>query len=236
MESNLNGTFELLEAAREFPPKHMLLASTSSIYGVNENMPYRETDKVDHQISFYAATKKSMENMAHSYAHVYHLPITIFRFFTVYGPWGRPDMAPYLFTKAILNDEPINLFNNGNMQRDFTYINDLVKSIQLLMKIVPNNNAHDKTVISDSLSPCAPWRVVNIGNSKIVSLSEFVDAIEKATNKKSIQNLMPMQLGDVKSTWADNVLLKSLTGFQPSTDIYDGMRYYVKWFREYYNC
>ncbi|MDA8913602.1 GDP-mannose 4,6-dehydratase [Amylibacter sp.] len=234
LESNLIGTFELLEAARAYPPRHMLLASTSSAYGANTEMPYQEKDKADHQVSFYAATKKSTENMAHSYAHLYNIPITMFRFFTVYGPWGRPDMAPYKFTKAILAGEPIDVYNYGNMKRDFTYIEDLTEAIRLLIDEVPMRPDDGGITKGDSLSPVAPWRVVNIGNSEAVKLTDFICAIEDATKMKAIRNLMPMQPGDVTSTWADATLLKSLTGYQPKTNIRDGMKNFVQWYKEFY--
>jgi UDP-glucuronate 4-epimerase len=234
MESNLIGTFELLEAARAFPPMHMLLASTSSAYGSTTEMPYIETQKADHQVSFYAATKKSTENMAHSYAHLFDLPITIFRFFTVYGPWGRPDMAPYKFTRAILAGEVIDVYNYGDMKRDFTYVEDLVEAIRLLIDAVPVRPKHGIVSEGDSLSPVAPWRIVNIGNSDPVQLIDFIEAIEEATGLKATRNLMPMQAGDVPATWADAALLKSLTGYQPKTNLRDGMKAFVKWYRVYH--
>jgi len=234
LEGNINGTFELLEAARAHPPEHMLLASTSSAFGANTQMPYKETDKADHQVSFYAATKKATENMAHSYAHLFDLPITMFRFFTVYGPWGRPDMAPYKFTKAILNDDPIDVYNYGDMKRDFTYVTDLVEGIRLLIDAAPTRPEDGKVPEGDSLSPVAPWRVVNIGNSDAVQLTDFIDAIEDATGKPSTRNLMPMQAGDVPATWADASLLNTLTGYTPKTNIRDGMKAFVAWYKEYY--
>ncbi len=235
LEGNINGTFELLEAARAYPPQHMLLASTSSAYGANKAMPYKEADKADHQVSFYAATKKATENMAHSYSHLFGLPITMFRFFTIYGPWGRPDMAPHKFTKAILNGDPIDVYNHGNMERDFTFVTDLVEAMRLLLDIIPERVTSDLINDVDSLSPVAPWRVVNIGNSNAVKLTEFIDAIEKATGRLSVRNLMPMQAGDVHSTWADASLLKSLTGYSPKTNILDGIKEFVDWFKEYYD-
>ena len=236
LESNIKGTFELLEAARFNPPKHMLIASTSSAYGANERMPYRETDKADHQMSFYAATKKSTENMAHSYSHLYSLPITTFRFFTVYGPWGRPDMALFKFTDAILNGKPIDVYNQGNMSRDFTYIDDLVKGMSLLLEAVPSFSSLDQQtcILLDSKSPIAPFRVVNIGNSKPTKLTDFIDAIENCIGKKAVKNFMPMQRGDVPSTWADTSLLQDLTGFKPQTDITSGVKKFVRWYRNYY--
>ena len=184
LESNIVGTFELLEAARAYPPQHMLLASTSSAYGANTEMPYRETDRADHQMSFYAATKKSTENMAHSYAHLFGLPVTMFRFFTVYGPWRRPDMALFKFTKAILEDRPIDVYNHGDMKRDFTYIDDLVEGIRLLStEAIPERPEDGQVPEGDSLSPVAPHRVVNIGNSEAVQLTDFIAAIEAATGR-----------------------------------------------------
>lgn len=235
LESNIIGTFELLEAARAFPPKHMLLASTSSAYGANTEMPYRETDKADHQMSFYAATKKSTESMAHSYAHLFGLPITMFRFFTVYGPWGRPDMALFKFTKAILEGRPIDVYNFGDMKRDFTYVEDLVQAIRLLIDAVPVRPEDGQLPDGDSLSPVAPFRVVNIGNSNAVQLTEFIEAIEDATGQKADRNLMPMQAGDVPATWADASLLKSLTGYAPKTSVQDGVKQFVRWYRQYYD-
>ena len=233
LESNIIGTFELLEAARAYPPTHMLLASTSSAYGANTVMPYRENAKADHQMSFYAATKKSTESMAHSYSHLYYLPITMFRFFTVYGPWGRPDMALFKFTKAILNEDPIEVYNYGEMKRDFTYIDDLVKAIRLLIEAVPSNSTSE-VVEADSISSVAPFRVVNIGNSQSIQLTEFIEAIEVATGKQAEQNLMPMQAGDVPATWADASLLNALTGYSPETSVHDGVKKFVDWYRQYY--
>lgn len=229
-EANLLGTFELLEAARAFMPAHLMIASTSSVYGANTQMPYRETDQADSPMSFYAATKKANEAMAHSYAHLFNLPVTCFRFFTVYGPWGRPDMAPYLFTSAILEGRPIKMFNHGEMQRDFTYITDLVQAIRLLLDAIPGK----KPVENDSLSPVAPWRVVNIGNGKSVPLTEFIAAIEQAVGISAQREMQPMQPGDVPATWADNKLLNRLTGYVPQTSVQDGGRAYVEWYREYY--
>ena len=234
LESNIVGTFELLEAARAFPPKHMLLASTSSAYGANTEMPYVETHKADHQMSFYAATKKSTESMAHSYAHLFDLPITMFRFFTVYGPWGRPDMALFKFTKAILEGKPIDVYNYGDMKRDFTYVEDLVHAIRLLIDAVPVRPADGVVPEGDSLSPVAPFRVVNIGNNDAVQLTDFIEAIEAATGQTAERNLMPMQAGDVPATWADADLLKSLTGYAPKTSVRDGVANFVRWYRQFY--
>ena len=235
LEANLMGTFELLEAARAHRPAHLLLASTSSVYGANTDMPYRETDKVDTQMSFYAATKKSNEAMAHSYAHLFDIPTTMFRFFTVYGPWGRPDMAPYLFTSAILAGRPIKVFNHGDMRRDFTYVHDLVRAIRLLIDAAPQRPASPAEIVAgDSLSPVAPWRVVNIGNGDSVPLLDFIAAIEAASNRKAVMEMLPIQPGDVPATWADTALLRRLTGYAPQTSVRDGVRAYVDWFRDYY--
>jgi UDP-glucuronate 4-epimerase len=233
VESNLIGTFNLLEAVRATPCAHLLMASTSSVYGANTEMPYAETDKADTQMSFYAATKKANEAMAHSYAHLYGMPITMFRFFTVYGPWGRPDMAHFKFTRAILAGEPIDIYNHGVMQRDFTYIDDLVNGIRLLIDAVPPKDGAARSD-HDSLSPVAPYRIVNIGNGQTVQLGDFIAAIEAACGREAIRNLMPMQPGDVPATWADNRLLVDLTGYTPTTSVQDGIARFVAWFRDYY--
>ncbi|GGE54569.1 NAD-dependent epimerase/dehydratase family protein [Actibacterium pelagium] len=231
VESNLVGTFEVLEAARAFPPQHLLMASTSSVYGANTEMPYQETAKADTQMSFYAATKKANEAMAHSYAHLYGLPTTMFRFFTVYGPWGRPDMALFKFTKAMLSGEAIDVYNHGKMQRDFTYIDDLVRGIVRLIDAVPGDQPVGD---SDSLSPVAPFRVVNIGNAQPVELMEFIRAIEAALGQDAKMNMMPIQPGDVPATWADTDLIRSLIGEIGTTDIKDGVAKFVAWYREFY--
>lgn len=235
VESNLIGTFRLLEAARAHPPAHLLLASTSSVYGANTQMPYAETDKADTQMSFYAATKKANEAMAHSYAHLYSLPTTMFRFFTVYGPWGRPDMALFKFTKAILGGAPIDVFNHGDMKRDFTYVDDLVTGIVQLIAVPPIRPAGPSDIPEgDSLSPVAPYRIVNIGNSEPVDLLSYIGAIEAATGKPAQKNLMDMQPGDVPATWANTALLNQLTGDRPNTSVTDGVARFVAWYRDYY--
>ena len=233
VESNIIGTFNLLEAVRATPVKHLLLASTSSAYGANTQMPYAETDKADTQMSFYAATKKSNEVMAHSYAHLYNIPTTMFRFFTVYGPWGRPDMALFKFTKAVLTGDPIDVYNHGNMSRDFTYVTDLVRGIHLLLDAVPERS--DDVPDGDSLSPVAPHRIVNIGNGEPVQLMAFIEAIEKATGLPAEKNFMDIQPGDVPATWADGALLQKLTGYSPKTDIETGVNAFVDWYRDYYD-
>ncbi|ATX66969.1 SDR family NAD(P)-dependent oxidoreductase [Roseinatronobacter bogoriensis] len=231
VDANIIGTFNLMEAAREAQPKHLLMASTSSVYGANTDMPYAEAHKADTQMSFYAATKKANEAMAHSWAHIHDLPITMFRFFTVYGPWGRPDMALFKFTRAILEGSPIDVYNHGEMWRDFTYVDDLVRGVRLLFDAVP---AETSRVEGDSLSPVAPFRVVNIGNSTKVRLEDFIDQIEAATGLSATRNYMEMQQGDVPATWADSSLLMRLTGYRPATDIGEGVARFVRWYRDHY--
>lgn len=231
INSNVVGTFNVMEAAREQKVQHLLMASTSSVYGANKEMPFSELEKVDSQLTIYAATKKSNENMGHCYAHLWDLPVTMFRFFTVYGPWGRPDMALYKFVDAILKGRPIDIYNNGEMYRDFTYVSDLVRGIRLLIDTPPVRPESAEVIEpGDSLSPVAPFRVVNIGNSDKVKLLDFVDAIEAELGKSAIRNYMPMQPGDVHATWADASLLKRLTGYSPQTDFRDGIRQFVAWF------
>ena len=232
LDANITGTFNLMEAALAVRPAHLLMASTSSVYGANAEMPYAETMKADTQMSFYAATKKANEAMAHSLAHIHGLPITMFRFFTVYGPWGRPDMALFRFTRAILDGQPIDVYNHGRMWRDFTHVADLVRGIRLLIDAVPGGP--ETAVAGDSLSPVAPFRVVNIGNSTSIRLEEFIDAIEAATGRKAVRNYMEMQQGDVPATWADASLLRALTGHAPQTDMRDGVARFVDWYRDYH--
>ena len=230
--ANIVGTFNVMEAAARHQVRHLLLASTSSVYGANSELPYAEGHKADTPLSFYAATKKSNEAMGHAWAHINQLPITLFRFFTVYGPWGRPDMAPFKFTRGILEGRPIDVYNHGKMWRDFTYVGDLVRGIRLLIDAVPGGP--ETAVEGDSLSPAAPYRIVNIGNSSKVRLEDFIEAIELATGKRAIRNYMDMQPGDIPATWADCSLLQRLTGYQPQTDIRDGMARFVEWYRAYY--
>ena len=235
LDSNLAGTFNVMEAAHAHEVQHLLLASTSSVYGANTQMPFKETDQTDTPLTFYAATKKANEAMAHSYAHLWNIPTTMFRFFTVYGPWGRPDLALFKFVDAILDDRPIDVYNHGDMYRDFTYIDDLVRGIHLLIDAAPiRPETPDEVPDGDSLSPVAPFRVVNIGNSEKVRLMDFIDAIEEHLGKKAVRNYMPMQKGDVPATWADASLLAELTGYKPQTDIKDGIAEFVTWFRDYY--
>ena len=235
VDANLIGTFNVMETARELGVDHLLMASTSSVYGANDEMPFDEREKCDTPLTFYAATKKANEAMAHSYAHLWNLPVTMFRFFTVYGPWGRPDMALFKFTKGILEGTPIDIYNHGEMYRDFTYVTDLVRGIRLLIDAVPQR-PEDKGEIADydSLSPAAPFRVVNIGNSDKVRLMDFVEAIEAECGREAKKNFMEMQMGDVPATWADATLLHELTGYRPQTDVKEGIRRFVAWYRDYY--
>lgn len=235
LDSNIVGTFNIMECARELGVDHLLMASTSSVYGANEDMPFDELERVETPLTFYAATKKANESMAHSYAHLWNLPTTMFRFFTVYGPWGRPDMALFKFTKGILEGTPIDIYNHGEMYRDFTYVTDLVRGIRLLIDAAPvRPESKDDIAEGDSLSPAAPFRVVNIGNSDKVKLTDFIDAIEEECGVEAKRNYMDMQKGDVPATWANAELLKSLTGYQPQTDFREGIRQFVEWYRAYY--
>lgn len=234
LDSNVIGTFNVMEAARRLEVQHLLMASTSSIYGANESMPLIETDKADTQLTIYAATKKANESMAHAYAHLWDLPTTMFRFFTVYGPWGRPDMAYYKFADAIIDGRPIDIYNHGDMYRDFTFVDDLVRAIRLLIDAAPVRPVSRSDIFKgDSLSPVAPFRIVNIGNNDKVRLLDFIQAIEVSLGDKAIRNYMPMQQGDVPATWADASLLERLTGYRPATDFRQGVDEFVRWFREY---
>jgi UDP-glucuronate 4-epimerase len=233
IDANIIGTFNVMEAARRIGVHHLLMASTSSVYGANEVMPFDECQKADTPLTIYAATKKANEVMGHAYAHIYRLPTTMFRFFTVYGPWGRPDMALFKFVKGILEGTPIDIYNGGEMWRDFTYVEDLVRGVFGLIDAVPAGP--ESAVQGDSLSPVAPFRVVNIGNADKVRLLDFVEAIESELGKRAIRNHMPMQIGDVPSTWANTELLRRLTGFSPSTPYQEGVARFVRWYRDYYN-
>ncbi len=233
LDANVMGTFNVMEAARRLRVKHLLMASSSSVYGANTAMPFSETQKADTQLSIYGATKKANESMAHAFAHIHDLPTTMFRFFTVYGPWGRPDLAFYKFVDAILDDRPIDIYNHGDMYRDFTYVDDLVRAIRLLIDAEPQRPVDGIVPEGDSLSPVAPYRVVNIGNSNKVKLLDFVDAIEDCLGKKAKRNYMEMQSGDVPATWADAGLLYRLTGYAPKTSFKEGVAAYVNWYREF---
>ncbi len=235
VESNLIGTFHVLEIARKYKPNHLLMASTSSVYGSNKDYPLNENQKCNTPISFYAATKISNEAMAHSYSHLYEIPITMFRFFTVYGPWGRPDMALFKFTRNILLDEPIDVYNGGNMLRDFTYVADLVKAIFLLISKEPKKVKERKEIIkNDNISTVAPFRVVNIGNSNPINLLDFIKELENILGKEAKKIFLSMQDGDIEKTHSDTNLLRALTGFDPKTNIHEGISQFVKWYKNYY--
>jgi UDP-glucuronate 4-epimerase len=237
VDANVTGTFNVMEGALRHRVGHLMMASTSSVYGANTNMPFAETDKADTPMTIYAATKKATEAMGHAYAHLHGLPTTMFRFFTVYGPWGRPDMALFKFVKATLNGDPIDVYNHGDMFRDFTYVEDLVRAIRLLMtEAVPERPEDGVVPEGDSLSPVAPYRVVNIGNSRSERLTDFIGAIEDALGMTATRNMMDMQPGDVPATWADAGLLERLTGYRPETDMREGVKRFVDWYRDYYRA
>ena len=231
MQSNVVGTFNLLELIKNKPPKHLLFASTSSVYGGNLSQPSRETDRTDFQMSLYAATKKSGEAMCHSYAHLFNIPTTAFRFFTVYGPWGRPDMALFTFVRKILAGEAIDVYGEGKMRRDFTYIDDLVDAIMALIDVVPGKASAGAV---DSLSPVAAYRTVNLAGGRPVQLMDYVEAIEAALGQEATKNFMPMQPGDVVDTHASPELLRELTGAVPRIDVREGVARFVEWYRGYY--
>mgnify|MGYP000126723887 FL=1 len=235
LDSNVIGGFNIIEVARKLEVQHLLVASTSSIYGANESMPFRETDKADEQLTIYAASKKASESMAHAYAHLWNLPTTMFRFFTVYGSWGRPDLAFFKFTDAILSGRPIDIYNHGDMYRDFTFVGDLVRGVRLLFDAIPERPDSAEDILEgDSLSHVAPFRIVNIGNSEKVRLLDFIEAIENALGEKAERNYIGMQKGDVPATWANADLLKRLTGYAPATDFREGLLEFVTWYRDYY--
>lgn len=234
IESNIVGFLNILEACRHHEIKHLIYASSSSVYGMNGTQPFSVSHNVDHPISLYAASKKSNELMAHTYSHLYNLPTTGLRFFTVYGPWGRPDMALFLFTEAILNKEPIQVFNNGKMRRDFTYIDDIINGIiNIIDKPAQSNESWDKFSPDPATSP-APYRLFNIGNNQPVELIDFIEAIEDATGIKAKKEFLPIQPGDVPSTFADIDALNEYTGFKPTTSLNEGVQSFVSWYKEYY--
>ena len=231
VDTNLTGTFNVMEAARLFAVGHLMFASTSSVYGATQKSPFVETDHADEPMTIYAATKKGAELLTHSYSHLWKIPTTVFRFFTVYGPWGRPDMALSRFVDAILQGRPIDVYNHGEMSRDFTYVSDLVMAIDLLSRHPPVEGA---AVDGDSLSAVAPWRVVNIGAGATCRLMDFITEIETCLGRKAERNYLPMQAGDVPATFADVSLLRALTGYSPHTPLAVGVRAFCDWFREYH--
>ncbi len=234
IQSNILGYFNLLEACRALKIPHFLYASSSSVYGGNQKLPFTTHDNVDHPISFYAATKKSNELLAHVYSYTYELPTTGLRFFTVYGPWGRPDMALFIFTKAILEGNPIQVFNHGIMQRDFTYVDDIVDGIVRLIDHIPAANSTWDGLNPDPSSSWVPYKIYNIGNHRSESLLDFISVIEQALGRKAIIELKPIQTGDVEATFADIADLQEDVGFSPRTTIRDGIPKFIAWFLEYY--
>jgi len=232
VSANVTGSFHIIEASKRHEVAHLLMASTSSVYGANTSFPARETDRAVHPLTIYAATKLAVEMMAHSYSDLYRLPVTMMRFFTVYGPWGRPDMAPFLFLDAIMHDRPIEVFNHGRMSRDFTYVEDLAIALEKLMAAVPV--AGQPVGACDSLSPVAPHRVVNIGNADPVGLMDFIKAIESATGRKFKMNMRPMQPADMVNTCADTSLLQQLISYKPNTSVADGVAKTAAWYRDFY--
>ena len=234
LDSNISGTYNIIELAKKINIKHLLIASSSSVYGANKKLPFKEIDKTETQLSFYAATKKSTESIAHSYSNIWKIPITMLRFFTVFGPWGRPDMALFKFTRGIINKKKIDIYNQGKMYRDFTYIDDIVNGISALINKAPNMKQFGK-IKNDSLSPVAPFRILNIGNTSKVYLMDFINILEKELGIKAIRNYMPMQKGDVKTTLSDTTLLKKLIRYNPRTNYKIGIKKFLKWYLTYYN-
>ena len=234
LDSNIIGTYNIIEIAKRLNVKHLIMASSSSVYGANKKIPFKEVDKTETQMSIYAATKKSNESMAHAYSNIWKIPITMVRFFTVYGPWGRPDMALFKFTRGILNNKQIDIYNNGKMYRDFTYIDDIVNGINLLIRKVPSTKQLGKYK-DDSLSPIAPFRILNIGNTKKVFLLDFIKEIERILGKKAKRNYMPLQKGDVKQTLSNTNLLKRITNYNPKINFKTGIRNFLDWYLKYYN-
>jgi UDP-glucuronate 4-epimerase len=233
LDTNIMGTYNIIELAKKINVKHLLIASSSSVYGANKKFPFKEIDKTESQLSIYAATKKSTESIAHSYSNIWKIPITMLRFFTVYGPWGRPDMALFKFTKGIINKKKIDIYNRGKMYRDFTYIDDIVDGIDALINKAPNLKQLGK-IKNDSLSPVAPFRILNIGNTHKVYLLDLISSLENELGKKALRNYMPLQKGDVKMTLSDTSLLKKITGYNPKTNYKVGIKKFIKWYLLYY--
>jgi UDP-glucuronate 4-epimerase len=234
IDANITGFLNILEGCRHYSIEHLVFASSSSVYGLNTTLPFSVHDNVDHPVSLYAASKKANELMGHTYAHLFGLPCSGLRFFTVYGPWGRPDMALFMFTRNILAGKPIDVFNNGEMQRDFTYVDDIVESISRLLPVIPTPDPAFNSAEPDPGSSSAPYRIYNIGNNSPVKLMDFIREIESCLDKKAIINLMPLQPGDVPATFADVHSLFEAIDFKPQTSIKDGIRNFVNWYRDYY--
>lgn len=233
-DSNLVGHLTILEGCRHHHIEHLVYASSSSVYGLNQKMPFDTADSVDHPISLYAATKKSNELMAHTYSHLYGVPTTGLRFFTVYGPWGRPDMALFKFTKAMVEGQQIDVYNNGNMQRDFTYIDDIVEGVIRIQDVIPQKNTQWTVETGSPATSSAPYKIYNIGNGNPVKLMEFIEALEDSLGVEANKNFMPMQPGDVYATYADTQDLFDVTGYKPSMSVKQGVANFVKWYREFY--
>jgi UDP-glucuronate 4-epimerase len=234
VDSNVTGFLNILEGCRHHACKHLVFASSSSVYGANRKLPFSEHDSTDHPVSLYAATKKANELMAHTYSHLFGLPTTGLRFFTVYGPWGRPDMSAFLFTRAILEGRPIDVFNHGDMERDFTYVDDIVEGVVRVLEAIPSANPGADMVNPDPARSTAPYRVYNIGNHQPVPLLEFIGTLEQALGGKAVKNLLPMQPGDVRATFADVEDLRAAVGFSPATPLAEGIRQFCDWYRAYY--
>lgn len=234
IDSNIVGFLNILECCRNFGVKHLVFASSSSVYGGNKNLPFSTSDSVDHPISLYAATKKSNELMAHTYSHLFNIPCTGLRFFTVYGPWGRPDMALFLFTKAIDKGEPIKVFNHGKMLRDFTYIDDIVEGVYRVMLHIPEKASEEDMQKDTSCSAIAPYKIYNIGNNNPVTLEHYIEVIEECMGKKAIKEYLPLQAGDVPETYAKVDDLIRDVGFKPDTSVEEGITNFIKWYKEYY--
>tara|TARA_B100001059_G_C17814149_1_gene574083 strand:- start:997 stop:2049 length:1053 start_codon:yes stop_codon:yes gene_type:complete len=233
-DSNITGFMNVLEGSRHSNIGHLIYASTSSVYGLNSKMPLNTNDSTEHPMTIYAATKKANEMMAHSYSHLYNLPTTGLRFFTVYGPWGRPDMALFLFIEAMMSNKPINIFNNGNMVRDFTYVDDIAESVSRLCKKPPTKNPNWNSTDPNPSSSSAPYKIFNIGNSDPINLMDYIDALESALDMKAMKNYMPIQLGDVPKTHADSLELQKWIGFKPQTSVINGVEDFVKWYLDYF--
>ena len=234
VESNVDGFINVLEGCRDNKVKHLVYASSSSVYGLNGKVPFSEHDGIAHPVSLYAATKKSNELMAHAYSKLYNLPTTGLRFFTVYGPWGRPDMSPFLFMDAILHDRPIKVFNNGDMLRDFTYIDDIVEGVIRIVDVIPNGNPEWNETNPDPATSTAPYRIYNIGNQQPTRLMDYIQCIETSIGREARKDFLPMQSGDVYQTYANSSALAEATGFKPSSDLQDGIDSTVAWFKDYY--
>ncbi|EJG2210265.1 MULTISPECIES: NAD-dependent epimerase [Proteus] len=233
-DSNLTGFLTILEGCRHNNVKHLVYASSSSVYGLNDELPFSPHDQANHPVSLYAATKKANELMAHSYSHLYGIPTTGLRFFTVYGPWGRPDMALFKFTKAIINNQPIDIYNHGEMKRDFTYVEDIVEGVTRIADVIPTTQQYWKVSTGTPADSSAPYKVYNIGNGSPVNLMDYISALEIHLGKKADKNMLPMQPGDVYTTWADTEDLFKATGYKPQTSVDEGVKQFVDWYKNYY--